>query len=257
MRQVGKSKKITPAKELACVAVTCALLTGSQYVFSFVVGVEIVTLVSACFAFCLGIRRGVFLAVAFSLLRCIAFGFSPTAVILYLLYYPLLAAVFGGLGRIKREAYESFPARLAVAVNVLLIGIAAACAVLYGFDLIKTSRIYKYTLYALLWVIFALCIGLCIVFDGLLVAKKIYGKNSAEALGIITLTAVGAACTVVFTLLDDVITPLVCGYSRGAAVAYFYASFTAMLPQVICTVVTLSTLFMPLAHVFERSASLR
>lgn len=246
-----------PAKEVAYIAITCALLIGGQYVFSFVVGVEIVTLILACFSFCLGIRRGVILAVSFSLLRCIIFGFSPTAVILYLLYYPLLAAVFGGLGHIKCETFESFPLYFAAVVNVLLLGIAAACAVLYGLDLIKTSRIYKYTLYALLWVIFALCVCLCLVFDGLLIAKKVFGKNTAAALKVITLSSAGAVCTILFTLFDDVITPLFYGYSRETALAYFYASFTAMLPQVICTIVSVSTLFLPLAHVLKKSLNFR
>lgn len=242
-----------PAKEVAYIAITCALLIGGQYVFSFVVGVEIVTLILACFSFCLGIRRGVILAAAFSLLRCIIFGFSPTALILYLVYYPLLAAVFGGLGHIKNETFESFPLYFAAVVNVLLLGIAAACAVLYGFDLIKTSRIYKYTLYALLWVIFALCACLCLVFDGLLIAKKVFKKNTAAALKVITFSSVGAVCTILFTLFDDVITPLFYGYSRDTALAYFYTSFTAMLPQVICTIVSFSTLFLPLTHIIKKS----
>lgn len=253
--QNTKTKKIPPAKELAYTALTCAVLIGGQYVFSFVVGVEIVTLILACFAYCMGVRNGVICAAAFSLLRCIIFGFYPTALILYLLYYPMLAAVFGGLGKIKSSTFENLPLYLAVIVNAVLLAAATACAVVYALDLIKISRIYKYTLHALLWVIFALCVCLCLIFDGFFIAGKIYKKNSAEALKAISFSAVGAVCTVIFTLLDDVITPTFYGYSRGTALAYFYASFTAMLPQVVCTIITVCTLFLPLTRVINKATS--
>ena len=55
-----------------------------------------------------------------------------------------------------------------------------------------------------------------------------------------------------FTLLDDVLTPLFYGYSFDAAVAYFYTGFFAMLPQTICTLVTLSTLSAPVTYIMRR-----
>ncbi|MDE6105339.1 MAG: hypothetical protein K2G38_06650 [Clostridia bacterium] len=246
--------KISPSKEIAYIAVTCALLLGGQYVFSFVVGVEVVTLILACFACVFGIKRGVICAVSFSLLRCLIYGFYPTVVILYLVYYPFLAAVFGGLGHIKDKTFESFPLYFAVIINLLLLGLAAACAVCYCLDLIKVSRVYKYTVYALLWVIFALCLCLCIAFDGLFIAKKFFKKDTTAALKVITFASVGAVCTVLFTLLDDIITPLFFGYSKLTSLAYFYSSFTAMLPQTVCTIVTFTTLFLPLTSVLKRAA---
>ena len=66
--QCRKTKKPSPAKEIAYTAVASALITGAQYVFSFVSGVEIVTLLFICFSYRFGIRDGVVCAVAFSLL---------------------------------------------------------------------------------------------------------------------------------------------------------------------------------------------
>ena len=249
----GEKRRIyPPAKDIAYVAVMCALLIGGQYVFSFVAGVEIVTLLLACFSYVFGIRRAILCTVAYSLLRCLIFGFYPTVIILYLIYFPIFAAVFGGLGHIRKSTFENCPLSFTIFVNALLLGVAAACALCFGLDLIKVSRIYKITLQILLWVIFALCTALCIAFNCLIIAKKKFGKDTSVLLKVITVTSVAAICTILFTLLDDIITPLFWGYSRLTALAYFYSSFTAMLPQTVCTIVTVTTLFEPLTSVMKK-----
>lgn len=247
------NKKLSPAKDVAYVAMACAMLIGAQTVFAAVVGVEVVTIILVCFAYVLGVRRGVICAVGFTLLRCFIVGFSPTATVLYFAYYPALAAVFGGLGRIKKSTFEKCPWFFAVLANVLLLGIAVACAAAYMFDLIKISRLWRGTLYVLLWVLFALCVLLSLAFNGLLLAQKFFGKRTGTALRLIVMASVAAVCTVCFTLLDDVITPLILRYSRLSALTYFYASFAAMLPQTVCTVVTVCTLFLPLTAALERA----
>lgn len=73
-------------------------------------------------------------------------------------------------------------------------------------------------------------------------------KNPLKNLWWLTLTA--CLCTVCFTLLDDVITPLWYGYTAKAARAYRIASLNAMLPQVVCTGVTVGILFIPLYKAF-------
>lgn len=97
---------------------------------------------------------------------------------------------------------------------------------------------------------------LCISFDGLFTAKKFFRMDTTAALKVITFTSVGAVCTILFTLLDDIITPLFFGYDKLTALAYFYSSFTAMLPQTVCTIVTFSTLFLPLTCVLKRTAKI-
>lgn len=99
----GKAVKIAgrSAKELAVLAVFVALLLGGQALFSAVPGVEIVTALVVCFSFAFGASRGMLAVTAFSLLRNFLFGLFPTALILYLIYYNILALTFGLLGRCK------------------------------------------------------------------------------------------------------------------------------------------------------------
>lgn len=253
MRNLKRKSDISPSKEIAYIAVTCALLIGGQYVFSFIAGVEIVTIMLISFSYTFGIRRGVILSIAFSLLRCFVFGFYITVIILYLVYYPLLSAVFGALGKVDEKAFKGIG--LCIAVNCLLIAIAAACALVYFLDLIKISRLYKTTVNVMLWIVFALCAGMFASFDGLLIAKKIFGKEVSSALKLITFASVAAVCTIIFTLLDDVITPLCLGFDRTAWSAYFYASFIAMLTQTVCAIVTVFVAFIPLTSAMKRTIS--
>ena len=244
-----KEKRLSLSKEIAYIAVTCALLLGGQFVFSFVVGVEIVTIILVCFSYTFGARRGIICAVCFSLLRCVIYGFYPTVVILYLIYYPLLATTFGLLGKCKNWSSPL----CAVTVNILLIAICTVCAVCYFADIIKVAKALAVTVKILLWVIFALCAALCIVYDCIYFAR-VKGKN--EILKVVLLASIGAVMTAVFTLLDDIITPLFLGFTRLSATAYFYSSFAAMLPQTVCTIVTISTLFLPLSAVFKKVSNI-
>lgn len=248
----GGIEKPPPSTEVAYAAVMCALLIGGQYILSFAAGVEIVTLLLLCFSCVFGARQGVLCAVAFSLLRCFVFGFYPSVVVLYLVYFPAFAALSGGLGRVGKEFFNRPPLPVVLAVNLLLIAIAAACATAAAMGLIKTSRLLRVTVTVFLWLVFALAALLCVAFNALLVAQKRFGKDCSRYLRVISFTTVAALCTVSFSLLDDVITPLFYGYSRSAALAYFYSSFTAMLPQTVCTVVTVGGLFLPATSVFEK-----
>ncbi len=65
---------------------------------------------------------------------------------------------------------------------------------------------------------------------------------------------VAMLCTVCFTLIDDILWPLIGGLTAQAAWVYFLASFTAMIPQTVCTLVTVSLLFYPLTKIFDRVA---
>ena len=87
------------AKEIALMGVFVALLIGGQFVLSGISGVEIVTILITSFSFYFGVLRGVAVATAFSLLRSFLFGFFPQIIILYLVYYNLLAVVFGLIGK--------------------------------------------------------------------------------------------------------------------------------------------------------------
>lgn len=87
------------AKKVALCAVSVALLIALQYTFSFVPGVELVTVFMLCFCYAFGISAGMIAATCFSLLRCLLFGFYPNVLVLYLIYYNLFAILFGMLGK--------------------------------------------------------------------------------------------------------------------------------------------------------------
>lgn len=163
---------------VAVVAVFTALLLAAQYALWFVKGVELVTVLLLVFSYRFGVRCGVLSAVAFSLLRCLLFGFFPNVVLLYLLYYPLFAACFGLLG-------NALYRRTGVRVQMLL-------------------------------------------------------------------TVLAVLLTALFTLLDDALTPLLYGYTKEAALAYFLASLPTMAVQTVCAAVTVLLLFRPLLFVLKR-----
>ena len=69
---------------------------------------------------------------------------------------------------------------------------------------------------------------------------------------IVILAAAAAFMTVLFTLLDDVITPLFFGYSLRAAKVYFYNSLIVLAIQPACVIVTIAVLFEPLRKAFAQ-----
>lgn len=165
------------AKECAFLAVFVALVIAVQTVLSVVPGVELVTVLFVTYSYTMGVKRGMASATAFSLLRQMIFGFYPTVLVLYLIYFNLLAICFGLLG------------------------------------------------------------------------KKI--KNPLKLLPLII--AVACVCTVCFTMIDNILTPLWYGYSKKSAILYFKASLPFMIPQVICTAISVGVLFYPLHKTFKLS----
>ncbi len=76
------------------------------------------------------------------------------------------------------------------------------------------------------------------------------GKITLPRVGIVVASAV--AFTILFTLLDDVITPLIYGFHPNAAKVYFLQSLTAVVPQSVCAAVSVGILFAPLQRVLRR-----
>lgn len=108
------------AKEIAFIGMYVALLIGSQFILSFISGIEIVTILFSAFCFKYGLKKGLILAIAFSLLRCFIFGFILDVVILYLTYYPLLCLVFSCLGKTLKEKYSFKNLIIVVLVAVIM-----------------------------------------------------------------------------------------------------------------------------------------
>jgi hypothetical protein len=166
---------ILTGKECAYAAIFVALILAAQLALSAVPGVEVVTLLFVVYAFTMGAARGMICATAFSLIRQLVFGFYPTVLILYLIYYNFLCVVFGFLGKCIQNPFKQL---------WLLVGVA------------------------------------CI-------------------------------CTMLFTVMDCMITLLWNPMSERAAELYFKASLSVMLPQIVCTALTVGVLFLPLKKVLS------
>lgn len=62
---------------------------------------------------------------------------------------------------------------------------------------------------------------------------------------------VGVVFVLFFTALDNLITPLYYGMDRELCFAYATTSFYAMLPQILCNVITLSLFLRPIIKLFD------
>ena len=232
------------AHAIATCAVMTALLIAVQYALGFVPGVELVTVFLLAFCYVFGAKYGVIVATAFSLLRCFVWGFYPNIIVLYLIYFNAFALLFGLLGGRERP--------VAVWVCPVLLALLAAGCMAGALIGIPVSVLYRARLSAMLWALFGVLAGLLALYIAL---WAVGGRRAGQGRETASLAALAALCTVCFTLLDDVLTPLFYGYSFDAAVAYFYAGFFAMLPQTICTVLSVLLLFYPLCKVFAQAAA--
>ena len=169
-----KTATARSAKECAFLAVFVAVVIALQLALSAIPGVELVTVLFVTYAYVFGWKRGMAAATTFALLRQLLFGFFPTVLILYLIYYNFLTLLFGLLGKKIKFTYKFLP----------------------------------------------------------------------------LLVVIACVCTLLFTVLDGVITPIWYGYTARATRAYFVAALPFTLPQVVCTAVSVATLFIPLYKVF-------
>ncbi len=225
-------------RRIALCAVFVALLISVQYVFGFVPGVELVTVFLLCFCYAAGPFAGMVTATAFSLLRCLVFGFAPNVIILYLVYYNLFALLFGLTGK------KTAPPFLCIGMLAVIAGLSAYFAAAG----LPVSILYKTRVSVLLWIVFAVSVAVLAVYVALLLADK-----SRKGRELAFITALAVVCTVLFTLADDLITPLFYGYSADAAAAYFAASLYTMAAQSVCTLISVLLLFGPLSAIFIRA----
>lgn len=174
-KKTKRQTAVRSGKECAYLAVFVALVIAAQLMLAAVPGVEVVTLLFVCYSFVFGVRRGVIAATAFTLLRQLVFSFSPTAFILYIVYFNGLAALFGWLGHVVKKPTVS-----------------------------------------LWWLVLVAC-----------------------------------ACTACFSLMDGIITPIWYAFSKRATEAYFMATLPFMIPQIICTALSVGILFLPLQKAFS------
>ena len=127
-------------------------------------------------------------------------------------------------------------------------GIFAGITVAVSFSLIRCFLFGFYPtviiLYLTYYVLFALFFG----FVGVRCKHELTVKSYITAIIFVVVF------TAVFTLLDDVITPIFYGFNERSTVAYFYASLPFMLTQCICALVSSVVLFAPIVRALNQTA---
>jgi hypothetical protein len=125
-------------------------------------------------------------------------------------------------------------------------GIRHGIAVATTFSLLRCFffgfQINVIVLYLVYYNVFALFFGW--------LGKRITGRISLPKLCVIVASAM--VFTVLFTMLDNVITPLIFAFHKNAAAVYFAQSLYALVPQTICTMATVSILFVPLIKILQK-----
>lgn len=213
-------------------ALMVAILISVQFCLSFVSGVELVTVLFVSFCYIFGVKKGIIVATVFSIVRCIVFGFFINVIILYLIYYNFVAIVFGLLNKHKTIFKRVVP--------LVLLCVAILCSY-YAINGIPISLLYMQKVSIMLWILFGICIFILISY---IVLCFVTINNSSS--DVVIVIALAVCCTVLFTMIDDVITPLIYGYSFDVAIGYFYTSFLALLPQTISVFISIAILFYPL-----------
>ncbi len=128
----------------------------------------------------------------------------------------------------------------------LYFGVLDGVAVATAFTLIR-CLIFGFfpnilILYLIYYNLFALCFGL--------LGHKLCEKNGVWKYVFLTVLAV--ISTVVFTMLDNLISPLFFGYTAEQMQFYFAMSMSTLLPHVICTAVSVACLLPGLLTVYRR-----
>lgn len=224
------------AKQLAISSLTLALLVSVQYVLSFLPGVELVTVILLCFCYTFGICLGVITATTFSFIRCFLFGFSPSVVLLYLIYYNLFAVLFGTIGKRSTPVWTS----------LILLSLITASSMYFAIAGVPVSILYQKRISIMLWILFGITAAILCLFVVMLI---FYRHISRE---LICVTTLAAFVTICFTLLDDIISPIIYGWPFEAAIGYFYTSFIAMIPQTICVTISVFLLFSPIIKIYKK-----
>lgn len=82
---------------------------------------------------------------------------------------------------------------------------------------------------------------------------KIFNRDTSPLKHVIVVI-VALMLTLAFTALDNLITPLYYGFNKEAWVGYLGTSLYALVPQLMCTLITVSLLFRPLVKMLSRVA---
>lgn len=94
-------------KKLIIIAFMVAVLIIAQCALSALNGIEIVTVLLASFVFCFGLSMGLATINVFIVFRCLVFGFYPSVMLLYIVYYNLFGLVFGVISKLTHVKFST------------------------------------------------------------------------------------------------------------------------------------------------------
>ncbi len=170
--------------------------------------------------------------------------------------------------KIKRRIHTAKECAYLAVFVALLIAIQVVLAVIPGVELVTVLFVsYAFvfgwkrgmvaaTAFALLrqivFGVYPVVLALYLIYFNLLgLAFGMLGGKIKQAVRFLPLIVI-IACTATacFTLLDNILTPLIYGYSWRALQIYFQASLSFMIPQIVSTAVSVGVLFLPLRSVF-------
>ena len=136
-------------------------------------------------------------------------------------------------------------------VTVLLLSFSYYFGVVRGLlvaNAFSILRCFIFGFFPNVIILYLVYYNLFVIVFGLL-GKRFKKELNLKIHMIIVLAAV--LMTAFFTGLDDIVSPLYYGFSLDAAKAYAVASLTAVVPQVICTLVTVLFLLPVLIRAFS------
>ncbi len=129
-------------------------------------------------------------------------------------------------------------------VTLLFVGYAFTFGILRGMISATVFSLLRQLIFGFYPTVF---IEYLLFYNALAACFGALGKRVKKPLkNIWWLTALACLFTVGFTMLDNIVTPLWYGLNQEAAKGYFIASLPVLLPQVLCTAITVGGLFYPL-----------
>lgn len=137
-------------------------------------------------------------------------------------------------------------------VTVLMLCFCFSYGIRHGVAVATTFSLLRCFLFGFqinVIVLYLIYYNLFAIFFGWL-GRRFAGEMSLLRMVIVVSCAV--VFTISFTLLDDIITPLIYAFHPNAARAYFFGSLYAVIPQSICTLVTVTVCFRPLTTVIQK-----
>ncbi len=125
-------------------------------------------------------------------------------------------------------------------------GIKSGVAIATTFSLL---RCFIFGFYINVIVLYLVYYNLFAVYFGWL-GKRLRDKSSLFKTVVVALSAI--VFTMMFTVLDNILTPLMFGFNRNSMSVYFLASLYAVIPQTISNMIIVSVFFGPLTKVISK-----